>query len=188
MENNNWENTKIKNKLLFDENLKNLIINLEKVRSGRVSLDLIKSIQVKDSLGNKTFVRNISSLRLISSSEFVVSSFDPKDINNIKKAILDKSLGYNLSRSERNDAYFSLSPMTGEIRKSLLDEIKTITEKSKIGLRRIKQDIKNSVKNDKSIVSQDYKKRCEKELDILVKDYSERIEELERRKIKEIEI
>jgi ribosome recycling factor len=135
--------------------------------------------------GEKKMIKSLVSLRVSPSNELVVRTFDSKVVPLISKVVLDSQLGYKAERTTKEEIYFSLLPMTAEIRERLIKNVKTIIEEGKKSLRLIHQDIKKSLKEDKSL-SQDQKRNYEKQGDKLVKDYQDKLISAEEKKIREL--
>lgn len=138
-----------------------------------------------DCQGEKRPLKAIANLRISPNHELVVRAFEAKMMPPINKAILDKQLGYKVERSNKEETYFALTPITKEIKEKLIKEVKTITEEGKKSFRLIHQEIKNWLKKDKDL-SQDQKKNYEKQGDKLVKDYQDKLLAAEEKKIREL--
>ena len=127
----------------------------------------------------------MASLRISPSHELVIRAFDSKLVSLIAKTVLESQLGYKVERSTKEEAYFTLLPMTREIRERLVRDVKMITEEGKKFFRLIHQDIKNFLKKDKSL-SQDQKRDYERQGDKLVKGYQDKLVSAEEKKICEL--
>ncbi|CAI2164094.1 10742_t:CDS:2 [Funneliformis geosporum] len=157
---------------------------LEKIRSNRISLELIGGLMVEYQ-GEKKMIKSLASLRVSPSHELIVRAFDSKLVPLISKVILNNQLGYKVERSTKEEIYFTLLPTTAEIREGLIRNVKMITEEGKKSFRLIHQDIKKSLKEDKGL-SQDQKRSYEKQSDKLIKDYQDRLVLAEEKKIREL--
>ncbi|CAI2162081.1 11683_t:CDS:2 [Funneliformis geosporum] len=157
---------------------------LEKIRSNRISLELIGGLMVEYQ-GEKKMIKSLASLRVSPSHELIVRAFDSKLVPLISKVILNNQLGYKVERSTKEEIYFTLLPTTAEIREGLIRNVKMITEEGKKSFRLIHQDIKKSLKEDKGL-SQDQKRSYEKQSDKLIKDYQDRLVLAEEKKIQSV--
>lgn len=157
---------------------------LEKVRSNRISLELVGGLRVEYH-GEKRMIKSLASLRVSPNHELVVRAFDPKAVPLISKAVVGSQLGYKAERSTKEEVYFTLLPMTAEIRERLIKNVKTIVEEGKNSFRLVRQDIKKFLKEDKGL-SQDQKRNYEKQGDKLVKDYQDKLISAEEKKIREL--
>jgi ribosome recycling factor len=180
----NWETVKQKKTEQLEKELQAFISKLEKVRSNRISLELVGGLRVEYH-GEKKMIKSLASLRVSPSNELIVRAFDSKVVPLISKIVLDSQLGYKVERSAKEEVYFTLLPMTAEIRERLIKNVKTIIEEGKKSLRLIHQDIKKSLKEDKSL-SQDQKRNYEKQGDKLVKDCQDKLISAEEKKIREL--
>jgi ribosome recycling factor len=115
----------------------------------------------------------------------VVHSFEPKTTPLISKAILDSQLGYKVERSTKDETYFSLAPITTQIKERLIKEAGSITLEGEKNFRLIHQDIKKWLKKETGL-SQDQKRSYEKQTDKLIKDYQEKLIAAEKKKAHEL--
>ena len=120
-----------------------------------------------------------------SKHELVVRTFEPMMLPLITATILNNQLGYKLERSTKEDAYFTLLPITREIRERLVREVKNIIEEGKKAFRLIHQDIKNTLKKIANL-SQDQKRNYENQTDKLIKNYQDKLISTEEKKIQEL--
>jgi len=111
--------------------------------------------------------------------------FEPKLAPSITKKILDEQLGYKLERSNKGEIYFSLLPITKEIRTKLIHNVKEITEEGKASFRRVRQEVRDLIKKNSSF-SQDQKRNYENQTDKLIKDYQDKLVAAEEKKIREL--
>jgi len=135
--------------------------------------------------GEKKPLKAVANLRISSNHELVIHSFDPKTTPLISKTILDNQLGYKVERSTKDEIYFTLTPITTQIKEKLIKEVKFLTEEGKKNFRLIHQELKNWLKKELHL-SQDQKKSYEKQADKLVKEYQDKLLSAEEKKIKEL--
>jgi len=178
---NDWEIFKENKIKKIENNFSFFIEKLNKIRGNVISVELIRDIKTSDNRSIKT----LASLRVISAREFVLKPFNAKDLSLIIKAVSNSQLGYNLERYTAEEAFFSLSLLTGEIRNNIIKDINNVANDSKKTLRMIHQDLKTFLKNNKQF-SQDQKKAQEKHLEKQIKIYQDKITEAEEKKIKSI--
>jgi len=170
----------------MEEDLKRLSGNLSKIRSNRISLEMIGDLLV-DYQGKKRRIKDLSSLRANSQRELIIQFSDQKMSSIISKAVLNAQLGYHQSKSTGNEIYFSLLPLTEEIRNDLIEKVKKTTETSKVDLRNSRQKIRDKIKKSKEI-SQNEQKMVEGEVEKINKKYLQEIEELGKKKIQELKL
>ncbi|MEG7978436.1 MAG: ribosome-recycling factor [Mollicutes bacterium UO1] len=154
------------------------------MRSNQISLEIIRGAIVNYQ-GERKPIKSVANLRISPNHELVIRPFEAKMVPLITKTILDNQLGYRVKRSTKEEVYFTLSPLTREIRQKLIKDVKSTTEEGKKALRLIHQEIKNLLKKDKGL-SQDQKRSYEKQGEKLVKDFQDKLIIAEEKKIKEL--
>jgi ribosome recycling factor len=105
-------------------------------------LEAIRGLTV-DYQREKKPLKAIANLRILPTHELVIRAFETKMMPLINKTILDKQLGYKVERSNKEETYFTLTPITKEIKEKLIKEVKSITEDGKKNFRIIHQELKN---------------------------------------------
>ena len=180
-----WEEIKKKKEKDLEEVLRLFLGKLEKIRSNRISLEIIRGLVINYEGQNST-LKSLANLSTSSSRELVVQAFEPKAVSAIIKKILDEQIGYKLERSNGKEICFSLLPMTEETRKKLIKNVEEITEEGKIALRPIREKIRNLIKS--SSFSLDEKKRYEIETDNLIKYYQNRLVSAKDKKTQELSL
>src|SRR3954453_14201385 len=123
--------------------LEGLEINLKKIRSNQISLAAVEELLIEQR-GEKKKLKQLASLKINAERHLIVRVFEPKKLPIINKVILESQLGYQQVKMERNEIYFSLAPMTGEIRQQLKEKVKEMTEQGKTALRLSRQKILKS--------------------------------------------
>ncbi len=165
------------------EVLDRLEINLKKIRSNKISLEALEEVFV-DQRGKKQKIKQLATLRINSEKQVVIRAFEPKKIQAIEKAVSDSQLGYQKVKTEKDETYFSLAPMTGNIRGQLSKKVKEMVEKGKIDLRLSQQKIFKELKKTK--LSQNEQKLAEKEVKKINENYLKKVQELQVKKEKEL--
>ena len=157
------------------------------LRSQNLSLNIIKKIFIKhreknfllSKIANLDVINNKLTIKI--NPEFIFLS------SLITKKILDENLGFRQERTQKKgELIFSLSPMTEEIRKNIIKEVKRKIETEFIFLKRERQKLRNLLKINDSF-SDDERKRYEKEIDILINEYKKKLEKTENEKISSLE-
>jgi ribosome recycling factor len=181
----NWEAIKKKKIEHLEKELRVFVDKLEKIRSNRISVEVIGGLIINYRGEKKTIKSVAKSITISPNHELVIRASEPKTIPSIINTILDSQLGYNLERSNKEEAIFSLSLLTQEIKERLKQEVREIVEKGKINFRLIHQEIKNILKKESNL-SRDQKRNYEKQGDKLVKDYQDKLLIAEKKKIQEL--
>jgi ribosome recycling factor len=168
----------------LEKELKVFAGKLDKIRSNHISIEVIRGLVI-NYRSEKKPIKAVANLRISPSHELVIRAFEPAALSSITSTILNNQLGYKLERSTREEAYFTLLPMTREIRERFIREVKNITEEGKKAFRLIHQEIKNALKKIANL-SQDQKRNYEAQTDKLIKDYQDKLISAEQKKIKEL--
>src|SRR6185312_7058163 len=184
MENNIWEEIQKKKTEQLEKELKIFAGKMDKIRSNHISIEVIRGLVVSYR-GERKPIKSMATLMISSRHELVVRAFDPVTLPLITATILNNQLGYKLERSVREEAYFTLLPITSEIRERLIREVKNITEEGKKNFRLIHQEIKNSLKKNSGF-SQDQRRNYEIQTDKLIKSYQDKLLTAEGKKIQEL--
>lgn len=161
------------------------IEKLNKVRSNRISLDTIRGLTINQR-GKNVAIKNISDLRINENYQLVVEVEKPQDLPLIIKRITSSSLGLNLVKNNKQNAYFSLSIITDEIKENLIKEVKNIVNECRISFRNIRDQLRCYIKREKSF-SDNQKKSYEKELEKIIDEFQNKIANAEQKKVIELE-
>jgi ribosome recycling factor len=167
----------------MQENVDRLEFNLKKIRSNQISLEAVEELLVEYQ-GKKQKIKQLATLKINSERQLIIQVLEPKKTSAINKTVLEAQLGYQQIKMEKDELYFSLAPMTGEIRQQLNKKIKEINEQGKTDLRLSRQKILKSLKEKKS--SQNEQKLAEKEIEKLHEKYLKKIQELQAKKEREL--
>ncbi|CAJ0747089.1 20012_t:CDS:2 [Entrophospora sp. SA101] len=168
---------------LMKEDLNRLETSLRKIRSNQISLEAIEELSIQQQ-GKNQKIKQLATLKINHEGQLVIRVFEPKKTQAINKAVLESQLGYQQTKMEKNEIYFSLAPMTGEIRQQLGKKVKEMTEQGKAALRLSRQKILKSLKEKK--LSQNEQKLVEKEIEKINEKYLKKIQELQAKKENEL--
>lgn len=159
---------------------------LGSLRTGRASLSILDGIKISyyDTL---TPLNQVASLAVPESRLITIQPWDPSLIGDIERAILKSDLGLNPA-NDGKIIRISIPPMTEERRKQLVKVLKKMAEEGKIAVRNIRREgnekLKLQQKNKE--MSEDELYRQQEKIQKLTDSFIEKIEELERKKEKEI--
>lgn len=168
----------------MQEDLNRLEINLKKVRSNKISLEVVEELLVEKQ-GKKQKIKQLAALRINQEKkQLVIHAFEPKEIRAIEKAVSDSQLGYQQVKMEKDEIYFSLAPMTGNVRDQLNKKVKEMVEQGKTDLNLSRGKVFKELK--KKEPSQNNQKLAEKEIEKIKKEYLKKIQELQAKKEKEL--
>jgi ribosome recycling factor len=163
----------------FEEDLKTL-------RSSRASSDLIENLQV-ECFGQKFPLRQLGQISIPQARQILISPWDSSYIDPIIKAI-EKS-GLDVSPVvDKNSIRVNLPPVTEEFKKNLLRVLSQKKEIAKKKIREARIDAWDKIQQAclEGKISEDQKYKGKDELQDLVEEFNEKIEEIAKRKEKEI--
>jgi ribosome recycling factor len=117
---------------------------LNRLRTGRASPALLEGIRV-DYYGTPTPIQQTAAVTIPESRLIVIQPWDKGMIEHISKAIQKANLGLSPS-SDGNVIRISIPPLTEERRKDLVKIVKKMGEESKVGIRNIRREANESLK------------------------------------------
>ncbi len=159
---------------------------LKALRTGRATPALLEPVKVLY-YGSPTPVNQLANIMVPDPTLLIVQPWDPSLVQEIEKAIRKADLGLN-PINDGKTLKVPIPPLTEERRKELSKKAKEIAEIAKNAIRNIRRDGNEQVKKaekDKKI-SEDDKERGLKEIQELTDNYIEKIEEILKKKEKEI--
>jgi len=164
---------------MFEEELKTL-------RGSRASADLVENLQV-ECFGQKFLLKQLGQISIPEPREIQIFPWDPSYIDPIVKAIEKSGLGVN-PVVDKNSIKIHLPPATEEFKKNLLKILAQKKEAAKKKIREARTDAWDEIQEAYLArkISEDQKYKGKDELQDLVEEFNEKIEEIARRKEKEI--
>jgi len=149
---------------------------LATLRAGRATPALLDRIEV-DYYGAITPLNQLAGITAPESRLLVIQPWDKQSLGNIEKAILKSDLGLTPT-NDGNVIRLSIPQLTEERRKDLVKFVRKKAEESKVGIRNIRRDANENVKQleKTSDISEDERRRAQ--------DY---IQEITDKKIVEID-
>ncbi len=163
----------------FQEELKGL-------RTGRATPALLEPVKVMY-YGTPTPANQLANIMVPDPTLLIVQPWDPSLLGEIEKAIRKADLGLN-PINDGKTLKIPIPPLTEERRKELIKKSKELSEQSKNAIRNIRRDgneqIKKAEKEKK--ISEDERDLGLEEIQKLTDSYIEKIEEILKKKEKEI--
>lgn len=159
---------------------------LRSVRTGRASTGLVDNLSV-EYYGSPTPLKQLATIAVPEPETIMIKPFDPASLKEIEKAIR----GSDLSLAPVSDGKvirLNIPPLSGERRDQLVNQVKQMGEKSKVGIRNIRRDA-NKIFDDKQKakeITEDDRDKGKKDIDNLTKKYIDRIDEIVKTKSDEI--
>lgn len=169
----------------MENSLAHLNSELQKVRSGRASADMLSSVKV-DYYGATTPLERVANVKAADARTITVQPWEKGMIQPIEKAILQSNLGLN----PQNDGAIirlSVPPLTEERRRQLIKFSQGLAEQAKVSVRNARrdaiEDIRKAVKNG---YSEDAGKAAEAEVQKLTDGFIAAVDKIMEVKEKEI--
>lgn len=170
----------------MEKALKHLQKEFRAIRTGRATPALVENIQV-EAYGSQMPLKQCGTISVPEARQLVIKPFDPSIMKGIEKAIIASDLGV----TPQNDGKLirlTFPPLTEERRKKLAQEIKAKGEEAKVGIRNARRDgLKEleGLKKDKVLTEDDLKK-LKDDVQETVKDYEGKVDEEVKKKTEEI--
>ena len=162
----------------LDQTLEFLQSELNQIRTGRASPNLLEDIPVR-AYDSVMTVKEVGTISVADSSMLVVTPWDKSLLPAIATAIRDSELKLNPATGDDN-VRVPIPALTEERRKEFTKIVSNKTEAAKQSIRNIRQDAMKSVDvafNNNSI-GEDDKFTLKEEYENIVKEYNSKIEDL----------
>jgi ribosome recycling factor len=159
---------------------------IKTIRSSRASPELVENLQV-ECFGQKFLLRQLGQISIPEPRQILISPWDPSYIEPIVKAIEKSALGVS-PVVDQNSIRINLPPVTEEFKKNLLRILSQKKEAAKKRIREARTDAWDKIQDAflEGKISEDQKYKGKDELQDLVEEFNEKIEEIAKRKEKEI--
>ena len=154
---------------------------LSSIRTNRPTTKLVEDIKV-DYLEQRLTVKQLCSLSIVPPREIVLNVWDKNSVSAVAKAIEGVHLGLSVVISG-NLIRINLPPLTDERRKEFIKIIKTMTEKERVNIRLLRDEVN---KKTKANPDEDLRHFLQKRIQESVDKTNRNIEDLLENKIKEI--
>ncbi|MAB82526.1 MAG: ribosome recycling factor [Phycisphaerae bacterium] len=173
----------------MNKTIEHFELELRGIRTGRASTALVEFLKV-DCYGSLCDLRDVAGVSVPEPTQILIKPFDPSTKNSIAKAMEAAELGLN-PQIEGDAIRVHLPPPSAERRKQLANQVKKLSEESKISIRNERRDAVKQVdtmsKDKSNSFSEDDAKASKSNIDDLTKEISGKIENLCSTKTKEIE-
>lgn len=159
---------------------------LSRVRTGRASISILDGIRV-NYYGTPTPLNQVASVSTPDARSIVISPFEKKMLVEIEKAIQIADIGIQ-PNNDGNVVRLPVPPLNEERRKEIVKTVHKLGEETKVGIRKIRQDINQKVKKsekDKEM-AEDESNRLQKEIQTKTDHYTKVVEAIIEKKSKEI--
>lgn len=170
----------------FDKAIDHFKQELGGLRTGRANPALVENVMV-ESYGSKMPLTHVASVSIPDAKTIAIQPWDKGNIGPIEKAIQAANIGLN----PVNDGMLirlSIPSMTEERRKEMVKLLGQISEKAKIAIRNVREEIIKEFKKqqEEENLTEDDLAGMKKDLQEVVDKYNEQVKEITASKEKEI--
>jgi len=160
--------------------------DLAVIRTGRASLGVLDGVEV-ECYDTMSPLNQVSKLSIPEPTMIVAQPFDPSIIRAIEAAIRSADLGLNPS-NDGKVVRIPIPPLTEERRRQLAKRAAQVGEEGRTAVRQIRREANEEVRKQEKdkTVSQDESHRLQEEIQKLTDRHISSIDELVRKKEKEI--
>ena len=163
------------------EAMTEVVIRLEsvlaKIRAGKANPQMLSTVKV-DYYGVQTPLSQAANVSTSDAQTLSIQPFDKSLITDIEKAIIDANLGFNPSNNGEK-VIVNVPPLTEERRISLVKQVKSEIENSKVSIRNIRQRANDEMKKlGKEGLSEDLVRDAEGAVQDLTNTYSSKIDDI----------
>jgi ribosome recycling factor len=166
--------------------IEHLKTELKSIRTGRANPGMVDSISV-EVYGANMRVKDLASISCPEPKQLLISPFDPKNSPLIAKAIEKANIGI-MPILDGNTVRLKVPPMDENMRKEMIKVCHKKKEEAKVGIRNIRRDANDHLKQQKSKgeLPEDLLKKSEKQIQDFTDKYCEEAEKITKQKEDEI--
>ncbi len=171
---------------LFEEVLNFLRSELNGLRTGRANGAMIEDIPV-EAYGSTMTVKGVASIQVPDSKTIMIEPWDKALLKEIETGIRQAPVGLN-PVVDGSRVRITLAPLSEEGRKELVKIVGKKAEEAKIGIRGVREEIKEEIarmERDKEI-SEDERFRLQEALEGIVRGWNEKVANLAEEKEAEV--
>jgi ribosome recycling factor len=169
----------------MDKAMEHLDHELQKLRTGKASTNLIADLSV-EYYGSPTPIPQVANVQVSDARTIIIQPWERNMLGPIERVIINANLGITPA-NDGEVIRLSIPPLTEERRKELVKKAKHFGEESKVGIRNARHKALDHIKKAvKEGVPEDLGKRKETELQDLVNKYVEQVDKVVSTKEKEI--
>ena len=156
------------------------------IRTGRANPGLVDSLRV-EVYGSSTPIKQIAAVGAPEPTQIVIRPYDPGTLKDIEKAIQAADLGFN-PQSDGRVIRLIVPPLSGEMRRNMVAQIRKLCEEAKVAVRNIRRDgnrMADHAEKDKTL-SEDQRDDVKEEIQDLTKKYESEANDLAKAREKEV--
>lgn len=160
----------------MQRSLKHLDNELQKIRAGRASINMLDGIQV-DYYGTMTPINQVANINTPDARTLAIQPWEKTMIEPIEKSILAANIGLT-PMNNGEIIRISIPMLTEQRRQELVKQVKNEGESSKVSIRNIRRDANEHLKKLTSEgLSEDLEKGAEDDVQALTDDHVKQIED-----------
>jgi ribosome recycling factor len=170
----------------MEKTIKSLQSDLQKIRTGRASTNLLDDVRV-DQYGSLVPLNRVATVAAPEPRLVTVNPFDKGMLSAVEKAVLTSGLGLT-PNNDGKVIRIPIPPLSEERRKEIAKQVKKHGEEAKVAVRHHRQEGNNKSKTAKtdSGWSEDEVKRANDEIQKATDLYTKKVDELCAAKEKEV--
>lgn len=171
---------------IFQEILTNFKKEITKIRSERVSPDILANLKI-EYFGSTLLLKQLGTISLRGPREIIIELWDESYLDSVRKAIEKENFGFGI-KAEGKIIYLTIPSLTQEDKEKLTKLVKERREDFYQKMRR-ERDREWSLAQKaqrEGKIGEDEKYKIKERLDELIKEYREKLEELAEKKIEQI--
>ncbi len=165
----------------FAKAIEHLKSELASLRTGRASAGLVENIMV-ESYGTPTPLMHMAQITIPEPRMIAIQPYDKGALKDIEKAIQTSNLGIN----PINDGTYirlTIPQMTEERRKEMVKVVSQMSEKARVAIRNIREEIWKEIQK---ITKEDEKNSSKEDLQKVIDKHNEEIKKMTEAKEKEV--
>lgn len=156
-----------------------------KLRAGKASPRVLDGVMV-EYYGAPTPLSQVANVSAPDARTLMIQPWEKSILGDIETAIINSNLGFN-PNSDGEMVRINIPMLTEERRKDLVKKVRAEAENSKIGIRNLRKDANEEIKNLKSDgLSEDEAKTAEEQVQKMIDSYITKVDEITVDKEKEI--
>ncbi len=161
---------------------------LNKIRTGRASVNLVEDISV-DYYGSKSPLKQVSSISIPEARVILITPWSKDDLANIEKAINESQLNLN-PLNDGQVIRINLPALNEERRRELVKVLNQKTEEARVVVRKVRETVLDKIQKmeKEGEISEDDKFSGKEKIQKVVDGYNQKIEEIREKKEEEIMI
>ncbi|MCA9248680.1 MAG: ribosome recycling factor, partial [Planctomycetales bacterium] len=139
---------------------------------------LVDSLRV-DVYGSPTTIKAVASVGAPEPTQIVIRPFDPSTLKDIEKGIIGSDLGYT-PQNDGKVIRLNIPPLSTEVRKKMVTQIKKLAEDAKVSIRNIRRDANKTADQEQKdkVLTEDDRDKTKDEIQELTKKFEGQIDDL----------